>query len=101
MTSSTAAADVINGNGGHDPIDGGVGTDTIDQGAFNGSYPYDMATGATNFTALIGEQFRNFENALIGTGDDSVAGTSAANGINGGGGNDRLTDGLGAAPTVI
>jgi hypothetical protein len=90
-----AGNDLMKSGLGNEYMDGGVGTDTIDHRAFNGNYDYDMVTGITNFTALIGEQFRNFENALMGYGDDSVTGTFGANSINGGGGNDRLTGGLG------
>ena len=90
-----AGNDMMRSGLGNELMDGGAGVDTIDHRAFNGNYDYNMTTGATNFTLLIGERFLNFENALMGNGDDSVIGTSGANAIDGGGGNDRLTGGLG------
>ena len=90
-----AGNDIMKSGLGDEYMDGGVGTDTIDHRAFNGNYDYNMSTGTTNYTPVVGERFLNFENALMGNGDDSVIGTSGANTINGGGGNDRLTGGLG------
>lgn len=88
--------DLMKSGLGAETMDGGTGVDTIDHRAFNGNYTFDMAVGTTNWTALIGERFFNFENAFMGDGDDVVRGTIGANSIYGGGGNDRLTGGLGA-----
>lgn len=90
-----AGNDMMRSGLGNELMDGGAGVDTIDHRAFNGNYDYNMTTGTTNFTLPIGERFLNFENALMGNGDDSVIGTSGANAIDGGDGNDRLTGGLG------
>jgi len=74
---------------GPETMDGGVGgIDTIDHRAFNGDYVFNMSTGQTNFS-FFGESFTNFENALMGDGNDSVTGNLSANSIDGGGGNPR------------
>ena len=72
---------------GPETMDGGAGIDTIDHRAFNGDYVFNMSTGLTNFA---GESFGNFENALMGGGNDSVTGNLSANSIDGGGGNDSI-----------
>ncbi len=68
--------------------DGGGGIDTLVLSAFNGEYRLDMVTGQTNFD---GESYLNFENVLMGDGDDTVTGTDGANKIMGGGGKDSLS----------
>ncbi len=73
-------------------MDGGTGVDLIDHTAFNGDYVFNMATGLTNFA---GESYTNFENATMGSGNDSVTGNASDNVINGGGGNDTLDGGAG------
>ncbi|MCB1366338.1 MAG: M10 family metallopeptidase C-terminal domain-containing protein [Rhodobacteraceae bacterium] len=114
-----AGTDTLNGDGGNDTItsdadggtynggagndlmysasgaewmDGGSGTDTIDHTAVDSDYTFNMATGLTGF---IFESFENFENAIMGDGDDIVTGTSGANVIRGGLGNDTIDDGAG------
>ncbi|MGR3375002.1 MAG: M10 family metallopeptidase C-terminal domain-containing protein [Pseudooceanicola nanhaiensis] len=89
--------DLILSGLGNETMDGGAGNDTIDHRAWNGAYEFDMTTGNTDFA---GESFVNFENVLMGNGNDSVTGTSGANLIDGGGGNDTINDGQGA-DTVI
>lgn len=89
------------GNGGNDLMvsnvgiefmDGGSGTDIIDHTSFAGDYSFNMATGLTNIN---GEEFINFENAIMGAGNDTVIGTAANNIIVGNGGNDNLDGGAG------
>jgi len=88
---------------GNETMDGATGNDTIDHSAYNGDYEFDMTTGETfnaSGTQFAGESFVNFENAVMGNGDDTVEGTSLANGILGGGGNDSLL-GMAGADTII
>jgi len=72
---------------GPETMDGGAGIDTIDHRAWNGDYVFNMSTGLTDWA---GERYSNFENALMGNGNDSVTGNLSANSINGGGGNDSI-----------
>jgi len=72
---------------GPETMDGGAGIDTINHTAFGGDYVFNMATGLTNFG---GESYINFENAIMGAGNDTVTGNASANIIDGGAGNDAL-----------
>ena len=107
LITSDGDGGLYNGNAGDDTLvsglgaetmDGGAGIDTIDHRAFNGNYVFNLATGMTNFPAI--EQFTNFENALMGNGNDSVTGSAANNMIDGGGGNDTIR-GEGGTDTII
>jgi Ca2+-binding RTX toxin-like protein len=77
---------------GGETMDGGTGIDLIDHTVFSGDYVFNMATGLTNFGA---ESYINFENVIMGAGNDSVTGNAADNVINGGDGNDSLNGGDG------
>jgi len=72
---------------GSESMDGGAGIDVIDHRIYNDDYHFNMASGKTQFET---ESFRNFENALMGSGNDTVIGNAADNEIRGGGGNDTL-----------
>jgi len=81
---------------GNETMDGGAGVDVIDHTAYSGLYVFDMQTGLTNFG---GELYGNFENVIMGAGDDQVTGSTVANTImagdgsdvvNGAGGNDWI-----------
>jgi len=82
---------------GNETMDGGTGIDTIDHTAFNGTYVFDMTTGLTNYA---GESYINYENAIMGSGNDEVNGTAGANVIDAGGGND-LVFGFGGNDSLI
>ncbi|MEP3888887.1 MAG: calcium-binding protein [Hellea sp.] len=99
------ADNVLNGGGGNDIIDGGFGLDTMDGGTgidtldvsfFSSTYVWNMVTGVTNFG---GETAINFENAIMGAGDDDITGTAGNNIIDGGDGGDTL-DGAGGTDTL-
>lgn len=85
------------GNGTNETLNGGVGIDTLDTTHWNGDYVIDMVTGVTNY---VPESFINFENAILGNGNDVLTGTSGANNLDGGGGNDSITGG-GGNDTII
>ncbi len=81
--------DVISGGLGFDDLDGGAGSDMLDFTYSNG----DWTISLTFETASAGgdvESVRNFENVVMGGGDDTVRGTSTANYMYGGGGNNSL-----------
>lgn len=71
---------------------GGDGTDTLDLSAFNGTYEINLETGKTN---SIGELFLQFENLVLGAGDDFITGTIDANVIHAGAGSDIVNAGGG------
>lgn len=82
---------------GAETLDGGSGIDRIDTTRWNGDYVIDLATGSSNYG---GELFLNFEWVLLGAGNDSVTGTSVANCLDGGAGNDALR-GYGGSDSLI
>ena len=75
------------GLGSTETLDGGTGTDTLDTTSYNGDYDVNLTTGATNFPP---ELFTNFENLIMGGGDDTLTGTIGNNELFGGAGNDTL-----------
>ena len=77
---------------GGETMDGGLGYDVINHTAFNGNYEFNMASGETNFG---GESFVNFEQAIMGNGNDEVTGNASDNVIFGREGNDTLVGGAG------
>jgi Ca2+-binding RTX toxin-like protein len=84
--------DTINGGAGFDTIDGGNGIDTNDLSAPQGvNIQFDLVTGVvTRPGGSATPTAVNFENAIMGGGNDSVTGTSGANSIAGGAGADVL-----------
>lgn len=100
--SSDGDAGIYNGDAGDDvmfsglgseTMNGGTGTDTINHTAFSGNYTFNLATGLTNFA---GESFSNFENAVMGGGNDNITGNASNNIIQAGAGNDTLNGGAGS-----
>ncbi len=79
--------DVIGMSGGTDILDGGNGIDVYVRSPGLSSFVWDMTTGLTN---KAGEIAINFENANLGTGNDTVKGNAANNVIQGNNGNDTL-----------
>ena len=77
-------------------IDGGAGTDTIDLTADGANHGLDLSSGITSGGMVDAAWVLNFENALMGSGNDTVTGTDGVNSIVGGDGNDVLYGGLGA-----
>jgi Ca2+-binding RTX toxin-like protein len=77
---------------GNETMDGGIGVDLINHAAYDFDYIFNMATGLTNFG---GERYLNFENVVMGDGDDSVTGNIVNNDIKGGLGSDTLIGGDG------
>ncbi|EGF93280.1 hemolysin-type calcium-binding repeat 2 copies family protein [Asticcacaulis biprosthecium C19] len=78
---------VLANNGANETLDGGAGTDLLDTTSWDDGYSINLATGVTNYSP---ESFINFENAIMGDGNDTVTGTSGANDIDGGAGEDTL-----------
>jgi serralysin len=100
--------DVVIGGSGKDQMDGGGGNDTADYA--DSTKRVDLTLkGSSNATVKVDgkaeDTIRNFENALGGSGNDKLTGSSKANyldgsdgrdTLNGAGGNDTLVGGPGA-----
>ncbi|RYF89651.1 MAG: calcium-binding protein [Caulobacteraceae bacterium] len=93
--------DTLNGGAGDDLVwydptnfdaaDGGTGIDTLNTTRYASNLVYNLASGATGF----GESLINFENVVTGAGNDTIYGSSVANRIVTGGGNDLVLGGDG------
>lgn len=79
--------DIMVSNEGVEFMDGGAGVDTVDHSFFTGDLVFNLNAG---LTSIDGEQFLNFENAIMGSGDDLVVGNGADNTIDGGAGDDFI-----------
>ena len=79
-----------------DSFDGGAGNDTLDFSLISGGVALDL--GAGTFTGH--GAATNFENAIGGSGDDTITGEAGGNYLNGGTGNDSL-DGLGGDDALV
>lgn len=86
--------DTVNGGVGDDYMDGGFGVDTVLYTFWNGGGTYNLATATAVFSGFTEEIF-NFENISTGNGADAVFGSSTANRMITGGGNDSITSGDG------
>lgn len=111
ITGSTAAnqlfggggADSIVGGAGNDTIFGGAGNDTLDGGTDNDTVSYATSTAAMTINLNSGtasgegtDTLSNFENAIGGSGNDTITGTGGANTLFGGDGADSLNGGNGS-----
>lgn len=95
-----AGNDTLMGGFGNDVMDGGSGIDTVDYTYSDANFTVhlsssvdDPVTGATQGHATIGngnEFLLNIENVEMGGGNDNVTGSSQANRLDGGAGNDTL-----------
>ncbi|MEM9049919.1 MAG: calcium-binding protein [Pseudomonadota bacterium] len=100
---SAGTGQTLYGNGGNDTMIattgsetmyGGSGVDTLDLSVDNWRYTFDLNSGlSVEYSAL--ELFTGFENAIFGNQDDSVTGTSAANRLEMGSGDDSVEAGAG------
>ncbi|GAW35550.1 bifunctional hemolysin/adenylate cyclase precursor [Roseovarius sp. A-2] len=88
--------DLIVGSLGDDTFDGGDGVDTIDFSyTASNLTDFNLATQTVTFAGGFSETITNFENAIGGSGNDSVTGTASNNVLEGGAGNDTLDGGAG------
>ncbi len=106
-----SAVNLLSGGLGDDTLSGGGGIDTLDGGAGSDTATFASATspvvlalaGATPAQATVGGVANNFvvaiENIIGGTGNDTLTGDAAGNGLTGGAGNDTLA-GLAGSDTL-
>ncbi|MFG6455798.1 beta strand repeat-containing protein [Roseateles sp. BYS96W] len=91
-----AGDDVLIGGAGADVLVGGAGSDTASYAGATSGLTVSLADTALNTGDAAGDSFDAIEN-LTGSGfDDVLIGTSAANRLDGGAGNDLLIGGAGA-----
>ncbi|HNS88200.1 MAG TPA: hypothetical protein PKH09_14960, partial [Parvularculaceae bacterium] len=82
--------DFIQGGFGDDTMDGGSGNDFVDFTYSSESWLVDLSTNTTEASGIAIDSISNFENALMGSGNDSVTGTSGDNVLKGAGGDDFI-----------
>jgi Ca2+-binding RTX toxin-like protein len=97
-----AGNDILLGGAGNDTLDGGAGIDTADFGAQSGRDASGPTGGLINLStnsATIGAEtdtLRSIENATGTAYDDVIIGSTVANVLKGGGGDDEIHGGRGA-----
>lgn len=91
--------DTLIGGGGNDRLDGGAGIDTIDYSDDTDGVTIDLTTGKTTGTGVGVDTLVGIENAIGGSGNDTLIGNAAVNRLEGGAGNDRIV--VGAGDTAI
>jgi Ca2+-binding RTX toxin-like protein len=96
-----ALADDIFGSDGDDVMNGGAGVDTVNYSLFGRDVTVNLTlTGAQDTRGAGVDTILNIENAIGGSGWDTLIGTTASNTLIGGDGNDALFGGVGAANTL-
>lgn len=71
-------------------LDGGNGVDTIDLSANTAGVNLNLASGVTSGGNVDAAWVLNFENAVLGSGNDTVTGTASDNVIDGGAGSNTI-----------
>ena len=88
--------DVLIGGLGNDTINGANGIDTVDYGSATAAWVVNLSlTSAQGKSGNETDTITNVENVIGGAGADTITGTTLANSLKGGGGNDRITGGAG------
>lgn len=90
--SGGAGNDTFDGRGGTDSFDGGAGSDTVLYSANTSSVRVDLTAGLVTFPGKPwqGEEVVSIENAVTGSGADTLIGNASANTLRGGAGNDVI-----------
>lgn len=102
---SMSTGDVFYGTSAIDNLDGGDGNDTVSYAAATQGVRVDLVSGAGAYGIAAGDHYTSIENAIGGSGTDSLVGSAGNNALDGGagddviignGGADLLTGGAGA-----
>jgi Ca2+-binding RTX toxin-like protein len=97
VTGSTAINDIFTDDGddtvfgstANDTLDGGADTDTLDYSAFGDGVDVDLGAGIAVGTTSGTDTISNFENIVMGAGNDSIIADDEDNALNGGAGDDE------------
>ncbi len=81
--------DTLRGGSGNNVLDGGTDINTVDYSDHTAAVTVDLAAGTASSGSNT-DSLANFRNIIGGSGDDWLAGSTAANTINGGDGNDTI-----------
>ncbi len=90
-----AANDTLVGGAGNNIINGNGGTDTVDYSAAPGAVTVNLATGTASNGYGGTDMLSSIENAIGGSGNDTLIATSVGSKLVGNGGSDTLTGGAG------
>ncbi len=90
-----ASDNIFYASAGDDVINGGAGNNTYDASVWSETTTTNLALGFSS-NAQGTSQLTNIQNVFGGSGDDFITGTSVANILRGGGGNDTISGGDGA-----
>lgn len=91
--------DVLIGGSGNDVLNGGTGIDTADYSDDTVGVTVNLQTGTATGANAGNDTLSDIENAIGGSGDDTLIGNAAVNRLEGGAGNDRIV--VGAGDTAI
>lgn len=91
-----AGDDTLRGGEGADYMDGGYGNDTAAYDDATSDVRIDLLAGRGSYGIAVGDVYLGIENALGGSGRDSIVGSHAANALKGGGGDDVIIGNGGA-----
>lgn len=92
-------SDVLNGGAGNDVLHGGTGIDTADYSDDTAGVTVNLLAGTATGAISGNDTLTDIENAVGGSGDDTLVGNAAVNRLEGGAGNDRIV--VGAGDTAI
>ncbi len=87
--------DLLSGTGGNDTLDGGAGNDTVGYETTTAGVTVDLGAGTASGPEIDTDSLADIENALGGSGDDSLSGSGAGNLLAGNAGDDTLDGGAG------
>ncbi len=88
-------ADELLGNSDLNNLNGLGGSDTVDYSGLGGSTTVNLAAGTSSGASGANDTFNSIENAIGGSGNDTLTGDGADNTLVGIGGSDTITGGLG------
>jgi Ca2+-binding RTX toxin-like protein len=99
IISGNAQANIIGGGASNDTLSGGAGIDTVSYALANKSVTINLETGTA--TGYGNDVLSGFENAIGGTKADTLIGNSGKNVLDGSGGADRMTGGIGGDTYIV
>jgi Ca2+-binding RTX toxin-like protein len=80
---------------GNDDYTGGIGSDTIDLSGITGNTTINLVSGTASGIQIGNDTLSGIENVIGGSGNDTITGSTLANILRGGAGNDSINAGNG------